>query len=91
LLQPISAHYNRDVDARDRVTEMGKSQSAASRNGLVIGTASRTAGRKLVKNLKYIKMGLAAGALDQFVEIFGAPSQSVLGTVEDSRSNSGVI
>ena len=32
-------------------------------------------------------MGLAAGALDQFVEIFGAPSPSVLGTVEDSRSN----
>ena len=32
-------------------------------------------------------MGFAAGALDQFVEIFGAPSPSVLGTVEDSRSN----
>jgi len=33
----------------------------------VIGTISRTAARKLAKNLKYAKIGLAVGALDQLV------------------------
>jgi len=32
-----------------------------------MGTSSRIAGRKLVTNLKYTKLELAAGALEQFV------------------------
>jgi len=33
----------------------------------------RTAARKLVKNLKYAKIGLTVSALDQFVMIFRGP------------------
>ena len=36
-------------------------------NWFVIGTTSRTAARKLVKNLKYAKIWFAVSALDQFV------------------------
>jgi len=39
----------------------------------VIGTTSRNAARKLVKNLKYAKLALAVGALDQFVMKFRGP------------------
>jgi len=51
----------------------------------VIGTTVCTTARKLVKNLKYAKIGLAVGALDQFVMKFRGPS--LFGTVEDIRSN----
>ena len=54
-------------------------------NWSVIGATSRTATCKLVKNLKYAKIGLAVGALDQFVIKFRGPY--VFGTVEDIRSN----
>jgi len=40
-------------------------------NCFVIGAIGRTTGVcKLVKNLKYTKMGLVVGALDQFVMKF---------------------
>ena len=37
--------------------------------------ASRTAARKLVKNLKYAKIGLAVGALNQIVTKFRGTSR----------------
>ena len=42
-------------------------------NWFIIGTTSRTAARKLVKNLKYAKIGLAVGSLDLWWN-FWAPS-----------------
>jgi len=42
-------------------------------NWFVIATTSRTAGRKLVKNVKYTKIGLAVSAVDQFVMKFLGP------------------
>jgi len=50
-----------------------------------IGTATHTAACKLFKNLKYAKIGLAVGTLDQFVMKFRG--QSVFQTVAAIRSN----
>ena len=55
----------------------GSSYNAAGQpadDWFIIGTTSRTAARKLVKNFKYAKIGLAVGTLDQFVMNFGAVS-----------------
>jgi len=51
-------------------THTANTETRPADTWFVNGTISRTAGRKLVKNLKYTEMGLAVGALDQFVMKF---------------------
>ena len=57
----VPVHSSADPGTRAGVTAPSRD------NRFVIGTTSRIAGRKLVTNIKYTKMELAAGALEQFV------------------------
>ena len=52
------------LDGLGSTTRTGTFGGQILKRWFVIGTTSRTAARKLVKNLKYAKTGLAIGALD---------------------------
>ena len=74
----IDILYGDSTYMGDSVRRVGSANSKTYNTWFVIGTVSPNTNRKLVRNLKY--------TLDQFVMNF-LGALSVLGTVEDIRSN----
>ena len=66
--------YGAQIPTR-RSTSGGQVLKLGLPNWFVIGITSCTAARKLVKRLKYAKVQLAVGILDQFVMKFRGPRQ----------------